>query len=79
MELYFTSSLRVLAALLAGKTLIAVLSLSLFIVVSGCEQSPEQVKFRDPPKSYDTPAVMCQEGDCPDSAGSTGKAGPPRH
>lgn len=71
------SFLRIHGSFFSCRTLITAQSIFLAIALSGCEISPEQVKFRDPPERDLVHVVSCSEGDCPDTAGSPGKLGAP--
>lgn len=62
------SSLRTNAKRLAHRAIIAAQSIFLVVALGGCELSPEQVKFRDPPKGDEVQAPNCARDDCPESA-----------
>jgi hypothetical protein len=66
-DVYCRSSNQLtLGVLTAIKTV--VLSFILAIALSGCEISPEQVKFQDHAKADVKQAPVCRGGDCSDVA-----------
>lgn len=59
----------------ASRMGVMVLLLLTVVGLSGCEISPEQVKFRDQSKADATQAALCQGDDCPDKTGLKEGAG----
>lgn len=59
-----------------GRRVFTVLSVLAVTALAGCELSPEQVKFRDPPKGIEQSRAICNGTGCPESTESSGNASP---